>query len=409
MALVAQPGMGKTTLLFQLLQRMRRTPARTVFLFQTCCNSSDLIRYLLQDLDICPAPDLASMHHQLNEVLLREARSGRQFVFVIDEAQNLSGSVLESIRLLSNFETSQGKLLQIILAGQPQLTSVLSHPEMQQLRQRISSLNWLEPFNTGDVAAYVRHRLQVAGHPDGSLFTKRALELIAKESGGIPRNINNLCFSALTEGFALGKHTIEREIVEEVVTDQQLSWLRAQNDTPQKQAGARQVITPPLALNSSSARPLWRYASIGAVVIFLVGLGLNAMPAFRVRQIVQSPLLTGQPSTRSQSASIRVSTATKQPVDATRVAAKRSAPPSFSKDRIVVVQTKQTLRQICLLYLGRCAPELIEELQALNPLLVDPNQLAVGQRLRLPVGKPRPRQALLEESSDEPTSGTKHE
>ena len=89
MALVAEPGMGKTTLLFQLLQRLRTTSARTVFLFQTCCDSSDLIRYLLQDLGICPASDAASMHYQLNEVLLREARAGRQFVFVIDEAQNL--------------------------------------------------------------------------------------------------------------------------------------------------------------------------------------------------------------------------------------------------------------------------------------------------------------------------------
>src|SRR5579872_6950279 len=97
MALIAEPGMGKTTLLFQLLQRLRTTGARTVFLFQTCCDSSDLIRYLLQDLGICPSSDVASMHYQLNEVLLREARAGRRFVFVIDEAQNLSEPVLESI------------------------------------------------------------------------------------------------------------------------------------------------------------------------------------------------------------------------------------------------------------------------------------------------------------------------
>ena len=76
MALVAQPGMGKTTLLFQLLQRLRSRSARTVFLFQTCCNSLDLIRYLLQDLGIFPAPDLASMHQQLNDALVREARQG---------------------------------------------------------------------------------------------------------------------------------------------------------------------------------------------------------------------------------------------------------------------------------------------------------------------------------------------
>ncbi len=100
LALVARPGMGKTTLLFQLLQRLRSEAARTVFLFQTCCGSVDLIRYLLQDLGIFPAPDLASMHQQLNDALVREARAGKQFVFVIDEAQNLSPSVLETVRLL---------------------------------------------------------------------------------------------------------------------------------------------------------------------------------------------------------------------------------------------------------------------------------------------------------------------
>src|SRR5689334_1585517 len=83
MTLVAHPGMGKTTLLFQLLRKLRFDSARTVFLFQTCCNSLDLIRYLLQDLSIFPAPDVASMHQQLNDALAREAQAGKQFVFVI--------------------------------------------------------------------------------------------------------------------------------------------------------------------------------------------------------------------------------------------------------------------------------------------------------------------------------------
>ena len=108
MSLIADPGMGKTTLLFQLLQHLRRTSARTVFLFQTCCDSSDLIRYLLQDLGIYPASNVASMHHQLNDALVREAEAGRQFVLVIDEAQNLSESVLESIRLLSDLRLLRG-------------------------------------------------------------------------------------------------------------------------------------------------------------------------------------------------------------------------------------------------------------------------------------------------------------
>ena len=225
MALVAEPGMGKTTLLFQLLQRLRTTSARTVFLFQTCCDSSDLIRYLLQDLGICPAPDLASMHYQLNEVLLREARAGKQFVFVIDEAQNLSEPVLETVRLLSDFETSRGKLLQIILAGQRQLANTLMKPEMLQLTQRISVTQFLDPLDSNEVGQYVRHRLGVAGYDGKPLFTPDALYLVARESGGIPRNINNICFGALSTAFALGRRKIDCEIVEEVASDQNVKSL----------------------------------------------------------------------------------------------------------------------------------------------------------------------------------------
>ena len=205
MGLIADPGMGKTTLLFQLLQRLRRTSARTVFLFQTCCDSSDLIRYLLQDLGICPASDMASMHYQLNEALLREARAGRQFVLVIDEAQNLSAPVLESIRLLSDFETSQGKLLQIILAGQRQLIGTLMKPGMLQLTQRISVTNFLDPLDSEEVTHYISHRLGVAGYQGKPLFTTEALQLVAEESGGTPRNINNICFGAMSSAFALGR------------------------------------------------------------------------------------------------------------------------------------------------------------------------------------------------------------
>ena len=225
MALVAHPGMGKTTLLFQLLQRLRRTSARTVFLFQTCCSSHDLIRYLLLDLGIWPSSDPVSLHYQLNEALFQEARAGRQVVFVIDEAQNLSESTLESVRLLSDFETSQGKLLQIILAGQPQLVNTLMKPEMLQLTQRLSVTNFLDPLDTEEVERYIGHRLGVAGYQGKPLFTSDALQLVAQESQGIPRNVNNICFGALSMAFAMRRKKIDRQIVEDVAADQNLRSL----------------------------------------------------------------------------------------------------------------------------------------------------------------------------------------
>ena len=268
MALVAEPGMGKTTLLFQLLQRLRTTSARTVFLFQTCCSSSDLIRYLLQDLGVCPAPDIASMHYQLNQVLLREARAGRQFVFVIDEAQNLSESVLESIRLLSDFETSQGKLLQIILAGQRQLVDTLMKPEMLQLTQRISITQFLDPLDSNEVGQYVRHRLGVAGYQGKPLFTPDALQLVAQESGGIPRNINNICFGALSIAFALGRKKIDCEVVQEAAHDQNFKALsrRMARSSPRELAKETSATSDgsvlPFRSSFRRALPAWlgRYA-----------------------------------------------------------------------------------------------------------------------------------------------------
>ena len=140
--------------------------------------------------------------------------------------------MLESIRLLSDFETSQGKLLQIILAGQRQLINTLMKPEMLQLTQRISVTNFLDPLDAEEVAQYVRHRLGVAGYQGDRLFTTDALQLIGEESGGIPRNINNICFGALSTAFALGRKKIDREIVEEVAAEQNLRSLRARMKLP---------------------------------------------------------------------------------------------------------------------------------------------------------------------------------
>ena len=224
LALAAPPGMGKTTLLFHLLDWLRDR-ARTVFLFQTQCNPDDFFRYVVRDLGITPAPDLASIHDQLNQVLLEEARAGRRFVLFVDEAQDLKPETLETIRLLSNFETPTRKLLQIIIAGQLSLIETLVRQEMEQLRQRISVLASLRPFSKKEVADYIGHRLKVAGHQGRSLFTEEALRMIAENSEGIPRNINNICFNALSIGYALQKDQIGREVVEEVVADRNIESL----------------------------------------------------------------------------------------------------------------------------------------------------------------------------------------
>jgi TonB family protein len=219
LVLVAEPGMGKTTLLFHLLEWLRKS-ARTAFLFQTQCSSRALLRYLLADLGIdALGKELDWMHEQLKEVLISEAGVGRRLVIFIDEAQNLRESVLETVRLLSNFENSRSKLIQIILAGQPQLADTLARPAMAQLRQRVSILSRLSPFTLSETEAYINHRLSVAGSEGRQLFTPEARATIADWSRGIPRMINNLCFNALSLGYALGRKEIGCSLVQEAAND----------------------------------------------------------------------------------------------------------------------------------------------------------------------------------------------
>jgi len=219
LTLIAKPGMGKTSLLFQYLEGLR-DKARTVFLFQTDGDSTELMRYLLADLGLDgKGMDLPEMRAVLSQVLLGEMEAGRRFVLVIDEAQNLDEKVLESIRLLSNFETPWMKLMQIVLAGQPQLAERLAEPSMVQLRQRVSFAIRIEPFTREEVDVYIDHRLWVAGYKGSPLFSVGARKLLAEHSEGIPRNINNICFCAMSYAWAMKRKTIDRDTMSEVLDD----------------------------------------------------------------------------------------------------------------------------------------------------------------------------------------------
>ncbi len=224
LALIAKPGMGKTTLLFHLLEKFRNS-ARSAFVFQTQCNSREFLQLLFSDLGFenGSSQDFARMVEEFNHHLVREARAGKRFIVLIDEAQNLDASVLETVRLLSNFETPSAKLLQIVLTGQPELGNKLARHDMIQLQQRLTSLNRLEPFSAVETEQYIQHRLRVSGYNGGSLLTSDALTIVSEFSQGIPRNINNFCFSALSLAFALHQKSIDAAIAREVISDLDIS------------------------------------------------------------------------------------------------------------------------------------------------------------------------------------------
>jgi general secretion pathway protein A len=244
LTLIAKPGTGKTSLLFQYLGALRNN-ARTAFLFQTMSDGRDLMRYLLADLGLDGVgKDLPEMHANLNQVLMEEMRAGRRLILVIDEAQNLDEKALEFVRLLSNFETPWMKLMQIVLAGQPQLGEKLAQPSMAQLRQRVSFSIRIEPLNREEIDAYIDHRLWVAGYNGPSLFTVGARTLLAEHSEGIPRNINNLCFCAMSLGWATKAITIDREIMRDVIADIDSGSPNEKADRPKSAEEAKQRVIP---------------------------------------------------------------------------------------------------------------------------------------------------------------------
>jgi general secretion pathway protein A len=257
MMLVAEPGMGKTTLLNRLMEELSDS-ARVVFLFQTQCSSRELLCYILNELEVDhTGMDAVAMHRALNQALLEEMLRGRRFVLIVDEAQNLQEPVLETIRLLSDFETTHSKLIQIVLAGQPQLAQTLMKDSLVQLRQRIAVLTNLKSLTPAETAAYIEHRLRAAGWNDKILFSSDALDQIAESSGGVPRSINNLCFNALLEAFHRKLEFVDADIVKEVAGKLNLESLvrRPEMDGPfSKPAGGSDAIdTSQLARALSAA------------------------------------------------------------------------------------------------------------------------------------------------------------
>src|SRR5579863_3101685 len=272
MSLIASPGMGKTSTLFEALARLGDS-VRTVFLFQSIQTPVDLFRALLIDLgEKDPPGNVVALETRLNEILVEQSETGKRLVLVVDEAQNLDFAVLEAIRMLSNFETPCRKLIQIVLCGQLQLADRLAEPDLLQLRQRISIFACLNTLTAAEVASYIQHRLKIAGYTgEKPLFTRDAVALIARYSGGIPRNINNLCFNALTIGCALGKGTIDAGVIREAIGD-----LKVQKVEPSDQITISEAATTEGRLGrrlfERESRPGWRVAGIAwaLLVVFAV-------------------------------------------------------------------------------------------------------------------------------------------
>lgn len=212
-------GAGKTTVCRALLKRLPAT-TKVAVITNTLVTGRHLLGTILDEFEL-PVKDREprwKLVGRLNDFLIKALSQDENVVLVIDEAQNLTPSVLEEVRLLSNLETEQAKLLQIILMGQPELRHKLDLPKLAQLKQRVLVAYHLQPLDLTETKAYVQHRQTLAG-ASASAFTPEAVEIIYGYSRGIPRLINLVCERALLAGYAEQIKPIDGRLMQEVVSE----------------------------------------------------------------------------------------------------------------------------------------------------------------------------------------------
>jgi general secretion pathway protein A len=219
-ALTGEVGTGKTTMLECLRDYLGTHDIAFAFLFNSRLTPEQFFEMMAYDFALpCTRYTKTEVLFSLNNMLIDRARVNKTSVLLVDEAHNLEWDVLEEIRLLGNLENRRGKLLQIILAGQPELDRKLDAPEFRQLKQRIALRYMLRPLKEEETSQYVGSRLAHAGLADQKIFSDEVLNEIHRRTGGIPRLINSVCDNLLLIAFAMSSKTVTIPMVDEVCSD----------------------------------------------------------------------------------------------------------------------------------------------------------------------------------------------
>jgi general secretion pathway protein A len=233
--LTGEVGTGKTLLVRCLLELFRREEKVTsAYVFNTVMSPLEFLQYIMGDFGLRSAASKSEILLELNRFLLSRHQRGLTTALVVDEGQLLSWNVMEEIRLLTNLETAERKLLQIVLVGQPELDTKLDSQESRQLKQRIALRCQLEPLSLEETQAYVQRRLQLAGGGPESyrLFPESTIAYVHNYSGGIPRLINTICRNALITSFAQQVRTVSPETVSGVASDFRFDLPTAPSSAP---------------------------------------------------------------------------------------------------------------------------------------------------------------------------------
>jgi general secretion pathway protein A len=256
--LTGEAGTGKTTLLNRTLRSIPKQKAQFSFIINPTLNPSEFLEMAMIDFGIEDVPPGKPQRLlKLQKFLMDAYEAKKTCVLVIDEAHKLTPEVLEEVRLLTNFESAEQKLLQIVLAGQPELSGLLNREDMRQLKQRVAIRLRIDPLEGTEVDRYLIARWERAGARTLHPFTAPAISLISRASKGIPRVINAICDNALTNAFGESVKVIDGPQILDVLDDLQIDPPGSANDAPVNGSGARQNgmhLPPPL--------PIWAAATV---------------------------------------------------------------------------------------------------------------------------------------------------
>lgn len=288
-SIIGEVGTGKTTLLHTLFNELDKK-IKTVYIFNTKINFNQLLQNILVELELTSlSNNKIELLNQLNEFLIEKLSLGENVALIIDEAQNLSSTVLEELRMLSNLETANDKLLQILLVGQPELDFKLRSPNLRQLKQRIGINCYITPLNYNQSMDYINHRLNVVG-ANNDVFTPDALNLIYEFSRGIPRIINIICDNALLTGYGKGERIIDQTIAMNVIADF--------NDSKAAPLLIKKSDVSSQKSKKRSSKLYLAFSTVSLILLFIFLLAFFFRPTFFKLAKLESPF-PSQPQTAS--------------------------------------------------------------------------------------------------------------
>jgi general secretion pathway protein A len=233
--LTGEVGTGKTVLVRCLLQILNRAHVAFAYVFNPVLSPMEFLQYVAGDLRLETAgKNKTELLLELSSYVIDRHQKGLTTVLVVDEAHHLSTEVLEEIRLLTNLETGESKLLQILLVGQQELDEKLDSVDLRQLKQRISLRSHLASLDLEETCGYVYRRLQIAGNPNpAEIFPMETIVELHRQSRGLPRLVNTICENALIQGYARQNYTISAEVIEEIAADFRLNVLHPGKEEPE--------------------------------------------------------------------------------------------------------------------------------------------------------------------------------